>query len=131
LSIVKQDFLALSSILLMCCSAGPKQARPLFPDTVAAWKLTQSSNLAPAQVPEQIRRLGMLRAGSAEYQGAGTLRVEIYELTSAAGAFEVEQTWRPTADTVVFHKDGYFTVVHWQEANKPAVAAFVRELEKR
>jgi hypothetical protein len=131
LSIVKPVFLALSSILLMSCSAGPKQAGPLFPETVGVWKLKQSSDLAPAQVPEQIRRLGMRRAGSAEYQGAGTLRVEIYELTSDAGAFEVEQTWRPTADTVVFHKDGYFTVVHWQDADKPAVAAFVRELEKR
>jgi len=73
----------------------------------------------------------MRRAGSAEYQGAGTLRVEIYELTSGAGAFEVEQTWRPVADTVAFHKDSYFTVVHWTGAEKSAVAAFVRELEKR
>ena len=95
------------------------------------WRLKQSSGLAPGQIPEQIRRLGMRRAGSAEYQGAGTLKVEIYELTSDAGAFEVEQTWRPIADTVVFHKDGYFTVVHWEGADKTAVADFVRELEKR
>ena len=90
-----------------------------------------SSEIAPGQIPEQIRRLGMRRAGSAEYQGAGTLKVEIYELTSDAGAFEVEQTWRPLADTVAFHKDSYFTVVHWAGAEKAAVAAFMRELEKR
>jgi len=131
LSIVKQHLPALLSILLLSCSAGPTQARPLFPETVGDWKLKASSDLAPGQVPEQIRRLGMRRAGSAEYQGAGTLRVEIYELTSGAGAFEVEQTWRPVADTVAFHKDSYFTVVHWTGAEKSAVAAFVRELEKR
>ena len=131
MSIVKQDLLVLLSILLLSCSAGSKQPMPLFPETVGDWKLKASSDLAPGQIPEQVRRLGMRRAGSAEYQGAGTLRVEIYELTSGAGAFEVEQTWRPVADTVAFHKDSYFTVVHWTGAEKSAVAAFVRELEKR
>ena len=127
----KPDLLVLFSILLMSCSAGPKPDTPLFPAAVGVWKLTRSGEIAPGQVPEQIRRLGMRRAGSAEYQGAGTLKVEIYELTTGAGAFEVEQTWRPVADTVAFHKDSYFTVVHWAGAEKAAVAAFVRELEKR
>jgi hypothetical protein len=131
LSIVKQDLLALFSILLMSCSGSPKPPTPLFPETVGVWKLKLSSDLPPGEIPQQIRRLGMRRAGSAEYQGAGNLKVEIYELTSDAGALEVEQTWRPVADTVAFHKDGYFTVVHWAGADKKAVAAFVRELEKR
>jgi hypothetical protein len=131
LSIVKLAFLALFSILLISCGGSSKQVRPLFPETVGAWKLKLSSDLIPSQVPEQIRRLGLRRAGSGEYHGAGILRVEIYELTSDAGAFEVEQTWRPMADTVAFHKDGYFTVVHWTGADKAAVATFVRELEKR
>jgi hypothetical protein len=130
LSIVNRDLLALCSILLVSCGEGPKQPKPLFPETVGVWRLTQSSELAAGQIPEQIRHLGTRRAGSAEYQGAGTLKVEIYELTSDAGAMEVEQTWRPTADTVAFHKDNYFTVVHWRGADKTAVAAFVRELEK-
>jgi hypothetical protein len=131
LSIVKQGFLPLLSILLISCGGSPKQAKPLFPDTVGAWRLKSSGDLAAGQAPEQIRRLGMRRAGSAEYQGAGTLKVEIYELTSDAGAMEVEQTWKPAADTVAFHKDRYFTVVHWAGAEKSATAAFVRELEKR
>lgn len=126
-----RGFLAVLSILLLSCGEGPKQARPLFPETVGVWRLKGSSDLPAHQIPEQIRRLGVRRAGSAEYQGAGTLKVEIYELTSDAGAMEVEQTWKPIADTVAFHKDSYFTVVHWQGAEKPAVAAFVRELQKR
>jgi len=128
---VRHGLLALFSILLVSCSGAPKEARPIFPETVGVWRLKQSSDLAPGQVPEQIRRLGLRRAGSGEYEGAGTLKVEIYELTSDAGAFEVEQTWKPMADTVAFHKDSYFTVVHWAGADKAAVAAFVRELEKR
>ena len=128
---MRHGLLALFSILLVSCSGAPKEARPIFPETVGVWRLKQSSDLAPGQVPEQIRRLGLRRAGSGEYEGAGTLKVEIYELTSDAGAFEVEQTWKPMADTVAFHKDSYFTVVHWAGADKAAVAAFVRELEKR
>lgn len=93
------------------------------------WKLKQSSDLS--QIPEQIRRLGIRRAGTAEYQGPGVLHVQIYELTTDAGAFEVEQTWKPIADTVVFHKETYFTVVHWENADKSSVAAFIRALEKR
>jgi hypothetical protein len=128
---VRQGLLALFSILLVSCSGGPKEARPLFPEVVGVWRLKLSSDLAPGQVPEQVRRLGLRRAGSGEYEGAGSLKVEIYELTSDAGAFEVEQTWKPMADTVAFHKDGYFTVVHWKGADKAAVAGFIRELEKR
>jgi hypothetical protein len=131
LSIVKQGILAVFSILVASCGGGPKQAKPLFAETVGVWRLKASGDLTPGQVPEQIRRLGLRRAGSGEYEGAGTLKVEIYELTSDAGAFEVEQTWKPMADTVAFHKDSYFTVVHWEGADKTAVAAFVRELEKR
>jgi hypothetical protein len=131
LSIVKQGLLAVFSILLVSCGGGPKQAKPLFPETVGVWRLKLSSDLAAGEIPEQVRRLGLRRAGSGEYEGAGKLKVEIYELTSDAGAFEVEQTWKPMADTVAFHKDRYFTVVHWTGADKTAVAAFVRELEKR
>jgi hypothetical protein len=130
LSIVRQCLLVLFSIPLMSCSGGVKPATPLFPDSVAMWKLKQSSDLPASEVPEQIRRLGIRRAGSAEYQGAGALHVQVYELTTDAGAMEVEQTWKPIADTVAFHKDTYFTVVHWENADKSAVAAFVRALEK-
>ena len=128
---MRQSLLTLFSILLVSCGGGPKEARPLFPETVGVWRLTLSSDLIANQIPAQIRRLGMRRAGSAEYHGAGAIRVEIYELTSDAGALEVEQTWKPSANTVTFHRDSYFTVVHWEGADKPAVAAFVRELEKR
>lgn len=93
------------------------------------WRLKQST--AMTQVGEQIRRLGIRRAGTAVYEGAGVLKVETYELTSDAGALEAEQTWKAVADTVAFHKNGYFTVVHWENADKQAVAAFVRGLEKR
>lgn len=91
--------------------------------------MKQSSSLS--DIPEQIRRLGIRRAGTAVYEGAGILKVETYELTTDAGALEAEQTWKAIADAVAFHKGSYFTVVHWENAGKQAVATFVRELEKK
>ncbi|SRR5258706_7661559 len=124
-------YLVLFSILLVSCGGLPQPAAPLFPETVGAWKLKQSTDLAADQVPEPIRRLGIRRAGSAVYEGPGRLKVEVYELTSSAAAFEAEQTWRPMADTVVFHKESLFTVVHWENADRAEVSAFVREMAKR
>ena len=52
-------------------------------------------------------------------------------MTSSAAAFETEQTWRPVADTVAFHKESYFAVIHWENAERTAVSAFVKEMEKQ
>ena len=121
----------LVSILLISCGGHPQPAARLFPETVGSWKLKQSTDLAADQIPESIRRLGIRRTGSAGYEGPGNLKVEIYEMTSSAAAFEAEQTWRPVADTVAFHKESFFTVVHWENADRAAVSSFIREMEKR
>lgn len=117
--------------LLNSCGGRSRPSEPLFPESVGVWKLKQSSDLPASQIPEQIRRFGVRRAGTAEYEGNGILKVEIYELTSSAGALEVEQTWKPVANTVAFHEDSYFTVIHWESTDRAAISAFVREMEKR
>ena len=43
----------------------------------------------------------------------------------------VNQTWRPVADTVAFHSQSYFAVIHWENAERTAVSAFVKEMEKQ
>jgi hypothetical protein len=128
---VSRLIVGLIFILLISCGGRQQPAARLFPDTVGSWKLKQSAVLAADQVPEPIRRLGIRRAGSAVYEGSGNLKVEIYEMTSSAAAFEAEQTWRPVADTVAFHKESFFTVVHWENADRAAVSAFIREMEKQ
>jgi hypothetical protein len=75
--------------------------------------------------------LGLKRAQVAEYEGPGRLEAEVYELTSDAAALEMEQTWRPIVDTVVFHQSGYFTLIRWQNASRGDVSAFVLDMEKR
>jgi hypothetical protein len=71
------------------------------------------------------------RSQVAEYEGLGRLEAEVYELSSDAAALEMEQTWRPAADTVVFHQSGYFAVIRWQNASRQDVSAFVLDMEKR
>jgi hypothetical protein len=129
LSIVSRLILCLLALTLLSCGSS-KPPAPLFPGTVGPWKLKQAADLAAERAPDAIRKLGIRRAGSATYEGPGTLDVRIYELTSPAAAFEAEQQWRPVADTVAVHKDSLFTVVHWQGADRAAVSVFIREMEK-
>jgi hypothetical protein len=71
------------------------------------------------------------RAHIGEYEGPGRLEAEVYELTSDAAALEMEQTWKPAADTVAFHQAAYFAVIRWQDADRASVSSFVREMETR
>ena len=118
---------ALCVALFAACRA-PRPAPLAFPESVGAWKLKQAHEVAAS---EPIRRLGLKTAKGAEYEGPGKIVAEAYELTSSAAAFEAEQQWRPLADTVAFHRDVYFFVIHWENADRSAVSAFVREMEKR
>ena len=118
------------SILLASCGGAPRPAEPLFPQQAGVWKLQQSGDLPLSGIPEPIGRLGVRRAGSASYEGAGSLQVEMYEMTSSAAALEAEQTWRPAAGTVAFHRDSYFVVIHWENAARDSVPEFVREMRK-
>jgi hypothetical protein len=95
------------------------------------WKLKQANGLPLSDAPKEVRCLGLKRAQVAEYEGQGRLEAEVYELSSDAAALEMEQTWRPAADTVVFHQSGYFVVIRWQNASRQDVAAFVIDMEKR
>jgi hypothetical protein len=130
LSIVRQSFFALLLVALLSCGS-PTPALFQFPSTAGPWKLKEAKDLPAVNAPEQARRLGLKRAQMAEYEGPGRLEAEVYELTSDAAAFEMEQTWRPVADTVAFHQAAYFAVIRWQNAARSDVSAFVREMQKR
>jgi hypothetical protein len=130
LSIVKSFALVVWIALFAACSPRPS-AGFVFPEEAGGWKLKTVKELPAADAPEQIRRLGLKRTQSAEYESAGRITAQVYELTSSAAAFETEQTWRPVADTVAFHNQSYFAVIHWENAERTAVSAFVKEMEKQ
>ena len=127
---MRQSFFALLLATLLSCGS-PTPAAFQFPSPAGPWKLKEARDLPAANAPEEARRLGLKRGQVAEYEGHGRLEAEVYELTSDAAALEMEQTWRPAADTVAFHRAGYFAVIRWQNAARADVSAFVLELEKR
>jgi len=121
---LSRHLVTLATLLLTACG-GTSQFS--FPEEAAPWKLKQTKEIV---APEAIRRLGVKRAQAAEYEGPGRLTAELYEMTSSAGALEVEQTWRPSADTVAFHLDDLFFVIRWENADRAAVSTFVKRMGK-
>lgn len=108
-----------------------KDAATLLPENVAGkWRRTGSRDLPAAELPEPPARPTVRRVVRADYAGPGTMEVTLYELSSNTAAFDAVQRFQHAPETVFFHKDEYFTVVRWQGADREAVGAFVRALEK-
>jgi len=126
---VRRIFLAISAILLTACGTAT-QTSFVFPEAAGVWKLKAKRDLSATDAPESVRRLGLKRVQSGEYEGPGRISAQVYEMTSSSGAFESEQTWKAAANTVAFHKEQYFTVIHWEDSERTSVSAFVREMEK-
>ncbi len=101
--------------------------RAALPETVDGWRrAAEARTQAPALLQSSLRR-----ASAAEYQGAGKATVTIFELSSSAAALDAVQRWRPEPGTVFFYKDNYFVTVRSNTADRRALGAFVRALEKR
>ena len=78
-------------------------------------------------------RPAILRAFEAGYEGvrkAGKLTVDLYKAKVSGTAFEMTQHWRAAPDTVVFDKGRCFVVMKWEQADRNALTAFVRALQK-
>lgn len=118
-------------LLLAACGGKPPGAPVAFAESVGGWKLAGRSEPNSGAAAEPMKRFGVRRIERAEYTGAGKASIEVYTLSSEAGGLELEQTWRPQPDTVVFHRGERFAVVRWEGAGRDAAAALVRDLEKR
>ncbi|HXB69239.1 MAG TPA: hypothetical protein VNY05_13400 [Candidatus Acidoferrales bacterium] len=104
----------------------------LFPEVVAGqWHRTSLRDLPAGESQDPVPRTSIDRSQTAAYQGPGKLEARVYRLSSPAVGLDVAQRWHPSADTVFFNQGRYFVVVKWQEAERRALQAFVRELEGR
>lgn len=112
-----------------------QQQRPadtLAPARVAdIWIRKELRELPPADAVPPIAPASTLRIINTVYEGSGRIQVSLYDLKSSAAALDAAQRWRPSADTVFFYKQNYFAVLKWENADRAAVGAFVRDLEKR
>jgi hypothetical protein len=117
-------------LLLSACKQGA--APPVFPASVSdAWRLKSSQNFPAGSAPELVRKIGTRGWWRAGYEGPGSATVEVYELTAPPRGLEMVQRWQPAADTVVWYTPRYFVVVKWQSADRAAVGALIRSLEKQ
>jgi hypothetical protein len=122
------------AILLAALAACQKPAPlppGLFPETAAGgWRRTAMREMPASEAPDPVPRTSVDRLAIATYEGSGKLEARVYALTSAAVGVDLAQRWRPSADTVFFYRGRYFVVVKWQQAERKALEAFVRQLEE-
>jgi hypothetical protein len=112
------------ALVLSACSQPARSAASLLPAGVGGvWQRKSLRDIPPPKP-------GVLRAFEAAYQGAGKLTVDLYETKVSGTAFEMTQHWRASADTAFFDKGRYFVVVKWEQADRQALTAFVRGLQK-
>ena len=130
MTIPRRQWLLLALAASACRKAGlpPK----LLPETLAGvWHRTSLENPSVSDSPDPVPRSAVNQLQTASYEGPGKVQVRVYELESPAVALELVQRWRPSADTVFFHRDRYFVVLKWEDADRKALEALVAELEKR
>jgi hypothetical protein len=112
------------ALVATACSQSPRGAESLLPPSVGGvWQRTSLRGITP-------QRPGIVRAFEAAYEGAGQLTVDLCETKVSGTAFEMTQHWRSSPDTVFFDKGRYFVLVKWERADRNALTAFVRALQK-
>jgi hypothetical protein len=112
------------ALVLSACSQPARSAASLLPASVGGvWQRRLLRDIPPPKP-------GVVRAFEADYEGAGKLTVDLYETKVSGTAFEMTQHWRASADTVFFDKGRYFVVARWEQADRKALTAFVRALQK-
>jgi hypothetical protein len=113
----------LFALSLAACAKPPRAAESLLPATLGGvWHRTALHGAASSQP-------GVARAFEAVYDGAGRLTVTLYEARVSGTAFEMAQRWRHSPDTVFFDKGRYFVLITWRQADRKALAAFVRAMQ--
>jgi hypothetical protein len=113
-----------AALALGACGPPARSAESLLPATMAeVWQRRSLDNVPTAPV-------GGRRAFEARYEGPGKLTATVYELKYSEQGLDLVQRWKPAPDTVFFSSGKYFVVVKWAQADRKALTAFVRELER-
>ncbi|MGA2738449.1 MAG: hypothetical protein ABSG65_13495 [Bryobacteraceae bacterium] len=112
------------ALVSSACSQPARSAASLLPASVGEVWQRKSLHAIPPPKP------AILRAFEAGYEGAGQATVDLYEAKISGTAFEMTQHWRAAPNTVFFDKGRYFVLVKWEKADRQALTALVRGLQK-
>lgn len=118
--------LAAAALAMLACSEPP--AGPHLPLTLnGGW--TRADAPAPPAAPEQVTKLGLVRAHSAIYEGNGRIEVIVYQMTSESGAFELVQKWRAEPGTVYLHKGRNFVLLRSPGMDNASLSKLANQIE--
>ncbi len=119
------------SLLFLAGCTNTGASPPPLPDTVAGGWHRVALQEAPLDAAQDlVRRTGLRRWWKAQYDGPGTVHVQVYALNSGGAGLDLVQKWRPAANTVTFYTDRYFTAVNWEGADRVALRSLVAALQK-
>jgi hypothetical protein len=127
---ITRRILVASAILVAGCAKPGVPRTNLLPESLGVWRRTALQEVSNPADTDVIPRGSIRRVQKARYEGAGNADVTLYELTSSAAALDAVQRWRPAPDTVFFYRDEFFVVVKYQDAERKALNALVRDLDK-
>ena len=127
--IARRVLVAAALLAAGCGRPAVPPADPL-PEALGEWRRTALANKPFADAPDPIPRGSAKSVRTASYGGPGKVEVTLYELTSSAAALDAVQRWRPAASTVFFYREEFFVVVEYRDADRKAVNAFLRDLDR-
>ena len=115
---------------LSCRGRSNKDSAVSFPrEFGGTWKLTSTAPVPSAEIPEEARRLGLRTATRASYQGTNDLTVNVYQMTSEGGAFEMRQKSRPDEGLLAFHRGDLFVVMESRSMDNHGLVAAAEAFE--
>jgi hypothetical protein len=130
-SVARRWIVVVFVALLLACSPKPAPVHFLPRSMPGGWRRTGLRETPVSEAPDPVPRTEVTRLETATYEGPGNLEARVYELGSPEAGASLAQRWRPSADTVFFTAGSFFVVVKWQQADRTALRAFVRELETK
>lgn len=94
------------------------------------WKLRTREQLAALNAPRNIQALGLQSWWQAEYDGPAAPTVFLYEMKTAATAFELVQKHRSTPGVIALNIDRAFITMQTVRGTMPELNRFAGAFEK-
>ncbi|MBK7927433.1 MAG: hypothetical protein IPJ98_08065 [Bryobacterales bacterium] len=94
------------------------------------WKLRTREQLAALHAPQNMQALGLQGWWHAEYDGPAAPAVFLYEMKTAATAFELVQKHRSTPGVIALNIDRAFITMQTVRGTMPDLNRFASAFEK-
>jgi hypothetical protein len=127
----RELWLTVAAAILGGCQRPQAGKEPPLPNNVGQdWQLQSEEGILTAQLPHQIRTMGVQNAWRGVYAGPGNFMVDYYMMGTPSNAFEAMQNWRPEEGKMAFHHERGFIVVESHDASREEMQQFVRQLQQ-